>query len=186
MGKSVASVTGYLPLQPFFQSLQDFVIFILIFIVLLQVTAVNLCHLLYYFRAWNDFRIFKLRIQASRAVFHSKHGKIFVEPKLSRSTKQRGTRQRITKQIYVFLYFLQHCGSSLTDVGSLNGCFSWPLALSFQGTVTMLTWHTNKTHNNWNACKHLSLSNIGAVCIRLLDNAKGSRYSLACILFEGS
>lgn len=189
MGKSVAFVTGYSPLQPFFQSLQDFVIFILIYIILLQVTAVNLCHLLYYFylfRAWNDFRIFKLRIQASRAVFHSKHGKIFVEPKLSRSTKQRGTRQRITKQIYVFLYFLQHCGSSLTDVGSLNGCFSWPLALSFQGTVTKLTWHTNKTHNNRNACKHLSLSDIGAVCIRLLDNAKGSRYTLACIQFEGS
>lgn len=141
------------------------------YIILLQVTAMNLCHLMYYFYffcAWNDFRIFKLRMQG--AVFHSKHGKIFVEPKLSQSTKQRGTRQRITKRIYVFL------------IPSAFAVAASPMLVSLL-QLTSGFFSKEQTQS-----VSLSLSNIGAVRVRLrhLDNAKGNRHPPACIQFEGS
>lgn len=143
MGSTVASVTNYLPLQLSFQSLQDFVIFILIsdFITSYSWEFRPFISCYFYLAcAWNYFRPFKLRVRALKAVFHSKPGKIFAKAD-SQKFKQKGSRQRLAKQTYVFLILSAFAVLMLV---CRECCFNRPLGLSVHETVAMFTWHSNK------------------------------------------
>lgn len=146
MGSTVASVTNYLPLQLSFQSLQDFVIFILIsdFITSYSWEFAPFISCYFYLAcAWNYFGTFKLRMGALRAVFHSKQSKIFVEPKPTVRTLSRKEVDRGSPNKHMCAWFFQHFQYWWWFAGNVASTDLW-VCLSMKQSLPLRDTSTKK------------------------------------------